>query len=101
MKSRGCALVCLQINHFHQAILQIPILIPVNKKTTKACFYRQLAAAVRPTSHNSGGLVFRVERAPASSILCDNLTGVALYEGKICSVLEETYVTHLVEKVEL
>lgn len=49
---------------------------------------------MRPTSHDGGGLVFRVERAATSSILCHNLASIALDKGEVGRVLEETR-THI------
>lgn len=93
MKSRGYATVCLY--RIYQRTLLIPTVASINPKhLSEPDFYQRLTAIVRPTSHDGSGLVFRVEWAAAPSILCNNLTSIALDKGEVCSVLEETH-THI------
>lgn len=101
MKSRGCAQICLHISHLHVVTLLIPTAASINqsKQLARLDSSRQVAAAVRPTSHDGGGLVFRVKWAAAPSILCNNLAGVAPNEGEVCGVLQETH-THRMSHVK-
>lgn len=47
----------------------------------------------RRTSYDGGRLVLRVEWAAAPSVLCNDLTGITLDKGEVCSTLKETHET--------